>query len=344
MNRKKKMLIMVIIAISMITVIVTFYGYQLIKTPNFQVDKKDTYLYIPKGAKFKTVLDSLKTRDMIQNTVSFAFLSKLLKYQENIRPGRYLIKKNMTNHQAVRMLRAGLQSPVKLTFNNVRLKEDLVKKITKKLAFEPIALEKLLNDDKLTAKYGFDTTTIVSMFLPNTYQVYWNISPEQLLNRMHKEYQKFWNKERLAKAKNIGLKPSEVSVLASIVQAETNRNDEKARIAGVYMNRLQKGIPLEADPTLVFALKDFTLKRVLNKHKEVKSPYNTYKNKGLPPGPINIPAISTLKAVLDYEQHDYLFFCAKADFSGYHAFAKTNAQHNRNAKLYHRALNMRRIR
>jgi len=332
------------VAISMVTVTVTFYGYQLIRTPNFQVDKKDAYLYIPQGANFKTVLDSLKKNDQIQNTVSFAFLSKLMKYQENIKPGRYLIKSSMTNQAMVRMLRAGKQTPVKLTFNNVRLKHDLVKKVTKNLNFEPSALEKLLNNPEVANKYGFDTTTIVSMFLPNTYQVYWNTSPQKVLDRMHREYKKFWNNSRLEKAKNLGLKPQEVSVLASIVQAETNKNDEKARIAGVYINRLQKGIPLEADPTLVFALKDFGLKRVLNKHKEIKSPYNTYKNKGLPPGPINIPSISSLKAVLDYEQHDYLFFCAKADFSGYHAFAKTNAQHERNARLYHKALNMRRIR
>ena len=328
----------------MITVTITFYGYQLVRTANFQVDKKDTYLYIPQGAKFKTVLDSLKSRDIIQNVVSFAFLSKLLKYQENVKPGRYLIKKNMTNKEAVLMLRAGLQSPVKLTFNSVRLKQDLVKKVTKNLTFSPARFEELLSNTKLVQKYGFDTTTIVSMFLPNTYQVYWNISPRQLLDRMHREYQKFWNKKRLAKAKTIGLKPYEVSVLASIVQAETNKNDEKPRVAGVYLNRLQKGIPLEADPTLVYAWKDFTLKRVLNRHKKIDSPYNTYKNKGLPPGPINIPSIKTLEAVLDYEQHDYLFFCAKPDFSGYHSFAKNNAQHNRNARLYHKALNMRRIR
>ncbi|OJJ20322.1 aminodeoxychorismate lyase [marine bacterium AO1-C] len=344
MSRRRKIFIMIMVAISMVTVTVTFYGYQLIKTPNFQVDKKDAYLYIPQGANFKTVLDSLKKNDQIQNTVSFAFLSKLMKYQENVKPGRYLIKRSMTNQDAVRMLRSGKQAPVKLTFNNVRLKQDLIKKVAKNVNFKPAQLEKLLNDPKVASKYGFDTTTIVSMFLPNTYQVYWNTSPEKLLDRMHREYKKFWNKSRLEKAKNLGMKPQEVSVLASIVQAETNKNDEKARIAGVYINRLQKGIPLEADPTLVFALQDFGLKRVLNKHKEIKSPYNTYKNKGLPPGPINIPSISSLKAVLDYEQHDYLFFCAKADFSGYHAFAKTNAQHERNARLYHKALNMRRIR
>jgi UPF0755 protein len=335
---------MIMVAVSMVTVTITFYGYQLVRTPNFQVDKKDTYLYIPQGAKFKTVLDSLKARDIVQNTVSFAFLSKLLKYQENVKPGRYLIKKSMTNLEAVRMLRAGLQSPVKLTFNSVRLKEDLVKKVSKDLPFGAGEFAKLLNDPKVTKKYGFDTTTIVSMFLPNTYQVYWNVSPEQLLERMHKEYKKFWNDKRLAKAKAVGLKPTEVSVLASIVQAETNKKDEKPRIAGVYLNRLQKGIPLEADPTLVYALGDFTIKRVLNRHKKIESPYNTYKYKGLPPGPINIPSITSLDAVLNYEQHDYLFFCAKADFSGYHAFAKTNAQHSRNARLYHRALNMRKIR
>ena len=193
-------------------------------------------------------------------------------------------------------------------------------------------------------KYGFDTTNVISMFIPNTYEVYWTSSPEEFLDKMHQEYQKFWNEKRLAKAQKINLNPQEVSVLASIVQAESNKADEKPRIAGLYLNRLQKKIRLEADPTLVFALRNFELKRVLNRHKRIESPFNTYKNDGLPPGPINMPSPQSIDAVLNYESHEYIFMCAKEDLSGYHNFAVTLREHEKNARLLHAALDLRGIR
>lgn len=201
----------------------------------------------------------------------------------------------------------------------------------------------LLLADSTAAHYGFEPATFISMFIPNTYQVYWTATPRQILDRMKKEYDAYWTEERIAKAQAMNLSKVEVSTLASIVQGETNKMDEAATIAGVYVNRLKRGIPLQADPTLVFAIGDFTIRRILNKDKEFESPYNTYKYRGLPPGPINMPSIPALDAVLDYEEHRYLYFCAKDDFSGYHAFAKTLTEHNRNARKFQRALNKERI-
>jgi len=328
-----------IVAVFTFVAMFAFYAYQLLQTPNFQINKKATYLYIPEEATFQNVLDSLDKYDIIQDKVSFAFLARLMSYQGNVKPGRYLIHTNANNRQIVSMLRIGAQDPIRLTINSTRLKKDLIRRICVKLQISPEELEKLVQNPEITKKYGFDTTTIACMFLPNTYEVYWNISAEEFLERMSKEYQKFWTEERISKAKKLELNPIEVSVLASIVQAETVKNDEKPKVAGVYINRLEKGIKLQADPTLIFAWQDFSIKRVLNRHKEIESPYNTYMYKGLPPGPINIPSPSSINAVLNYEKHEYIFFCAKPDFSGYHAFAKTLSEHNANARAYQQALN-----
>ena len=196
----------------------------------------------------------------------------------------------------------------------------------------------LLKDEETAKKYGFNKQTFCSMFIPNTYEFWWNTSAEEFVQRMADEYKKFWNDDRKAKANELGLSQSQVSTLASIVESETQKNDEKARIAGVYINRLKKDWLLQADPTVVFAAGDFTIKRILNKHLEINSPYNTYKYKGLPPGPICIPSTTSIDAVLNYEHHNYMYFCAKEDFSGYHNFATTNAQHEANARRYHDAL------
>ena len=343
--KSREFLFGAIILFTFLIVSVVFYTYQIFYTPNLQVAKKnDAYLYIPEKANFQTVIDSLKENKMIEDIISFAFIAKILKYQTNVKPGRYLIKKNMTNLEAIRELRRGVQSPVKYTFNNIRLKKDFCIKTASYFNFEADELYKMLNDSVRTQKYGFDTTNIISMFIPDTYQLYWNTRPEKLLERMHKEYLRFWNKERQQKAQTLGLTPQQVAVLASIIQAETQKNDEKPRIAGVYINRLQKNMPLDADPTLVYALQDFTIKRVLDKHKRIDSPYNTYRNKGLPPGPINMPSPKSIDAVLDYEQHKYIFFCAKEDFSGYHNFAENYTDHMKNARLYQAALDMKGIR
>jgi UPF0755 protein len=251
-----------------------------------------------------------------------------------------MLRRNMTNLQAISVLESGQKQAVKVTFTNVRLLDELGEKITKNIGVTPSEFDEALDDFVETNAEGFTRDNVISMFLPNTYEVYYNVLPDELIERMHAEYKKFWSEERLAKAKEIGLTPFEVSTLASIVQAESVKKEEAEIIAGLYINRLKKNIPLQADPTLVFATKDFGAKRVLNTHKEIDSPYNTYKNAGLPPGPINMPQIYTLDAVLNYQKHSYIYMCAREDFSGYHNFATTLAEHNKNARRYQDALTL----
>ena len=316
-----------------------FYGYQVIKSGNILVGEEAKVLLIPNGADFKTVQDSLRAGGFVRDPVSFGFLAKILKYDQNVKPGRYLLNTDMSNLAAIRYLRSGDQLPVDVTFNNIRLKKDLAEKITTNLEITQADFLQALNDPARAQKYGFDLENFMAMFIPNTYEVYWNIGLDGLFDRMHKEYNKFWSGEKKQKAIEIGLSPVEVSVLASIVYAESSKNDEIPKIAGLYMNRLKRNIALQADPTLIFAAQDFTIKRVLNKHKEIESPYNTYKYTGLPPGPINLPPIAALDGVLNHENHNYIYMCAKEDFSGYHNFATNLNEHLNNARRYQRALN-----
>jgi UPF0755 protein len=280
---------------------------------------------------------------MITDEVAFGFMTKRMDLRESIRPGRYEIKPNAANKEIISKIRSGNQDPVKLTFNNVRTKDDLIKKIGTKLDFDSnVLLEKIKNEEEC-AKYGFTSETIMCMFLPDTYFVYWDSSVDDFLKRMKTEYKKFWNDKRLAKAKAINMSPIQVGVMASIVQSETNKPDEMPRVAGVYVNRIATNMPLQADPTVKFAVGDFSLKRILTKHLSISSPYNTYRNTGLPPGPIALPERVALDAVLDYEKHNYTYFCAKEDFSGYHNFAATYTEHLKNADIYQAALDARGI-
>ncbi|HSZ26531.1 MAG TPA: endolytic transglycosylase MltG, partial [Cytophagaceae bacterium] len=276
----------------------SYYSYQIFYTPNIQVKKNDFYLYIPSGSTFKTVLDSLEKNNVLYDKLSFAFVSQLLGYQEKVKPGRYLLPKNSTNLVIVRKLKNGQQEPLKLTFNSIRLKKDLAEKLSEKLEFSSVDFLKVINNPKVDSSYGFDTNTVIALFIPNTYEVFWNLTPDEFIKKMYKEYKKFWTKERLEKAKSAGFSPIQISILASIVEAETNKDSEKSRIAGVYINRLRSGMPLQADPTVKFALQDFSIKRVTQEHTGINSPYNTYKNEGLPPGPINMPSLASLEAVL----------------------------------------------
>jgi UPF0755 protein len=302
------------------------------------VGKQPRPLIIEKGATFKDVQELLHKGDYTQDLISFSFLAKLMDYDTEVKPGRYILQPNQTNIQAIRVLRAGIQEPVKITFNNVRLVKDLSEKITRNLNMKPAEFEAALIKFAMNNPYGFNKDNVLTMFLPNTYEVYYNVSPEDLIERMHAEYEKFWNDERKAKAATVGLTPIEISILASIVQAESVKEAEAPIIAGLYINRLKKDIPLQADPTLVFAVGDFTLKRVLNEHKEIDSPYNTYRNRGLPPGPVNMPELFALEAVLNYTKTNYLYMCAKEDFSGNHNFTHSYRQHLNNATRYQRAL------
>lgn len=325
---------------SMLLITFTFYFYQIFYTPNILLDRDDHLFVIKSGTSYRGVLESLGKQEIVNDMVSFSFLARLKDFDRNIRPGRYMLRRNMTNLGAIQALLGGRQEPVNVTFTYVRLLSELDERITKNIGVSPEEFEDALDEFIEDNQEGFVRENILCMFIPNTYQVYFNVVPEELIERMHDEYTKFWTEERKKKAASIGLSQIEVSILASIVQAETVKQDEAPTIAGLYVNRLKKNIPLQADPTLVYAVGDFTLKRVLNEHKEVESPYNTYKNPGLPPGPINMPQIANIDAVLNYEKTKYLYMCAKEDFSGYHNFANTLREHNQNASKYQRALSI----
>jgi UPF0755 protein len=333
---KLKLVIYLVGSILLITF--SFYFYQIVYTPNILIDRPNKLVVIRSGMSYRDVLQELGKQDVVNDMVSFSFLARLKNFDRKMQPGRYMLRTNMTNLEAINALLGGRHEPVNVTFTNVRLLSELDEKMTKNIGVTAEEFENALDEFISDNQEGFNRQNILTMFIPNTYQVYYNVVPEELVERMHKEYEKFWTEERKAKAKAIGLTPIEVSILASIVQAESIKQDEAATIAGLYLNRLKKDMPLQADPTLVFAVGDFTLKRVLNEHKEIESPYNTYKYSGLPPGPINMPYIANLDAVLNYKQHNYIFMCAKEDFSGYHNFATTLREHNINAQKYQAAL------
>lgn len=333
---KKKMALYLIGSTLLITF--TFYIYQIVYTANILTERDDRMFIIRKGYTFRQVQEDLGKGGFVNDMVSFSLVARLMDYDKEIQPGRFLLRRNMTNIQAIRVLKSGQQEAVKITFTNVRLISELAEKITKNTGVRPEEFDDAVDDFVENNKDGFTKENVISLFIPNTYEVYFNVLPEDLVGRMNSEYKKFWTEERQAKAKKLGLTPIEVSTLASIVQAETVKKEEAPIIAGLYINRLKNDIPLQADPTLVFASGDFGLKRVLNQHKEIDSPYNTYKYAGLPPGPINMPQISTIDAVLNYQQHKYIYMCAREDFSGYHNFANTLNEHNKNARKYQTAL------
>ena len=337
----KKILISVIVFSTLLSTI-SVYLYQMFYSPNFLINQKDKFLMIEDNMNFNDVRNKLIQDTILNDVLSFSVLSKAMKYNQNIKSGAYKIKSNMSNYSLIKMLRSGNQTPINISFNHARKIEDLAKIITKDLKITNNEFMEFINN-KNNDLYGFNTKNIMAMFLANTYEVYWNISIESLFNKMHSEYTKFWSKERINKSNELKMSNIDISILASIVASETLKMDEANTIAGVYINRLKKNMYLQADPTLVYAANDFSIKRVLNKHKKIASPYNTYINKGLPPGPIKLTTKEYIDAVLNYEKHKYIYFCAKDDFSGYHVFATKLSEHNRNAKKFQRALNKRKI-
>jgi len=319
---------------------IAYYIYGIVLKPNvWTPNAEPVYVYIPTDSGFDDVKLLLYSKGLIIHRKNFEWWAGKKKYPELVKPGRYQIKNGMSNNELINMLRAGKQVPVQLIFNNVRDIYQLAQRVSRQIEADSASIVNLLTDSTYMALLGFTKETASVMFIPNTYEIYWNTSAEEFIKRMHDEYIKFWSGSRTEKAGKMNMTIPEVVTLASIVEKETNKNDEKPVIAGVYINRLKAGWRLQADPTVIYALNDYSIKRVLNKHKEIKSPYNTYKVSGLPPGPICIPSISSIDAVLNYTHHNYLYFCAKDDLSGYHAFAKTNKQHQRNAKKYQEALN-----
>jgi len=333
---KKKLAVFLVLSVLLITF--TFYFYQVFFTPNILVGKTDRLVVVRANTSFRLLQRQFAEQGVINDMVSFSFVARLMGYDRKIKSGRYLLRTDMSNRQAVLALSSGRREAVKITFTHVRLLQDLKEKITANIGVSPEEFGEALEDFIDNGDSGLSMETALCMFIPNTYEVYFNITPEELVNRMYQEYIRFWTEERKEKARQQGLTPVEVSILASIVQAETVKADEASVIAGLYLNRLRKGIPLQADPTLVYASGDFTLKRVLNIHKEIDSPYNTYKNAGLPPGPINMPYIRSIDAVLNAATHNFYYMCAKEDFSGYHNFAKDLSDHQVNARRYQRAL------
>ncbi len=306
--------------------------------------KTEGSLYIRTGADYREVMDSLISGDFLEDTISFLTTAGLKNFGDKIYPGRYKITKTMTNAELVNKLQNGMQDPVRVIFNSVRTKAAFAGKIAPKIEADSSSILAVLNDEAYCAGIGFDTANIIGLFLPDTYEMYWNTSAKEFVERMGKEYSKFWTDSRKSLADSLKLTPKEVTVLASVVQAEQLAlPGERATIAGLYINRLRINMPLQSDPTLIFASGDFTKKRVLDKDKEVVSPYNTYKHTGLPPGPILMPDKSSIDAVLNYERHDYFYMCAKEDFSGYHNFANTLTQHLQYARLYQEALNKAKI-
>lgn len=337
-NKKAKFTITIIFVIILIAGgILAYKAYNYAYSPNVKCGA-DEFIYVPTGSSYDDLISVLEKSGCITDIESFKTVAKFKKYGEKILPGKYKLEDGMTNNALVNMLRSGRQTPVNVTFISVRTLDILAGKAAANIEADSADIAQIMHNEETAKKYGFNKQTFCSMFIPNTYEFYWNTSAEEFIQRMADEYKSFWNEERKAKANELGLSQSEVSTLASIVESETQKNDEKPRIAGVYINRLKKGWLLQADPTVKFAVGDPTLKRILNKHLEIDSPYNTYKNIGLPPGPICIPSTSSLNAVLNYEHHSYMYFCAKEDFSGYHNFATTNAQHEANARKYHEAL------
>lgn len=339
----KKLVAVAMIVFTVMLSSFSFYAYQVLYTPNILVDQNDKYFAIYKGTTFKELQDQLYDQRIVNDLVSFSFLAKIKGLDDRVKNGMYLFKKDMSNVRAINMLRAGLQTPVKMTFNNARKITELAPKITANLEIDSADIAPYLQQDSIAKSYGFDSLNFISMFIPNTYEVYWTAKPHEILDRMKVEYDRFWNDKRRQKADSLGLTPLQVSTLASIVDSETNLMKEAPTIAGVYLNRIRKGYPLQADPTLVFAIGDFSIQRVLDVHKRIDSPYNTYKYRGLPPGPIMMPSLNVVDAVLNAENHRFLYFCVNEDLSGYHVFAKTLVEHNQNARKLHRALNERRI-
>ncbi len=297
------------------------------------------YLYVRDNpSPGEQIMYELDTGNIIRSVSIFNLLAKQAKAWDKITPGRFEIKKGESIFSIIRTLRNNHQSPVRLVINKLRIREDLAKTIGKNFSTDSINTLDFLSSNDSLSSLGVDTNTLMTLIIPDTYFLNWNASPEKILSRMKDEQEKFWNKnDRLQKAQSLNLTPTQVYTLASIVEEETNKNDEKGNIASVYMNRLNSGMKLSADPTIKFAMKNFALKNIYDKYLKTPSPYNTYMNKGLPPGPICTPQSVTIDAVLDAPRTDYMFFVARSDFSGYHQFTSNYAEHEKYAKLYHQA-------
>lgn len=342
MNNKKllstRYLVPIAICILAILGIVYYYFFASMSAVG-----KDAKIFVDKDDNLDSVVCKLQPLATNAGITGFSTLARHLKYDENVRPGMYVLSQNTGAFSFVRKLRNGQQDFIMVAIPTARTMGELSRKLNGKILADSTEFMKVFTDSAKIAEYGCTKETLPALFIPETYDFFWTDGPEQVLKRMAKEHEKFWNDERIAKAKKLGLTPNEVSTLASIVDSETNIESDKPIVAGVYLNRLKIGMKLQADPTVKFAVGDFTLRRILFKHLAVDSPYNTYMYEGLPPGPICIPSISGIESVLNAQKHEYLFFCASPKFDGTHIFAKNNAEHMQNARAYQAALNARNI-
>ncbi|MES2419371.1 MAG: endolytic transglycosylase MltG [Bacteroidota bacterium] len=340
----KKGVKIILVVIIIILAVGGFYGLKLYNryfAPN--INSNEQYLYLKTGANFDDFLINLEQKAVLNNLNSFKEAAGQMNLPASLKPGRYRLKVGMNNRTLINKLKAGNQDPVSLKFQNIRKKENFAAYLAKNMEADSLAFIKVLDSAALLEKYGFNEDNSYTMFIPNTYEMYWNVKPIDFFEKMQKEYDKFWTTERKQKADAHHLNPIQATILASIVDAEALYDKEMPIIAGLYLNRLNRGILLQADPTVIYANNDFTIKRVTNKQLVVDSKYNTYKYAGLPPGPILMPSIKAIDAVLNSEKNNYIYMCAKEDFSGYHNFAETKAQHEINAKKYRDALNKRKI-
>ncbi len=345
MNTKKILLLFISSLLLFIGIFGGLYVYKLFTKPIVNIaDKENGIIYIPTNSRFNDVVNILEKSNYITDIELFKFFAKQKKYINNVKAGKFELINGQTVNELINNLRSGKQKIVKITFNNIRFLPKLAGIVSPKLEFDSTELMNTLTDSLFLSKLGYNNKTIISLFIPNTYEFWWNTSAKDFVLRMEKEHNRFWNKKRIAKANSMNLSPLEITILASIVQEETHNTAEMSRIAGVYINRLKTGMLLQADPTARFAYGDFSVKRINYDYLKIDSPYNTYKYAGLPPGPICMPNPTTIDKVLNYEHHKYYYFCAKADNSGTHVFERNLRMHNRNARAYHRYLNKLKIR
>ena len=341
MKKRTKTLLACLAALLVFGVAGIAHIYYYFFAQPFQI-KETTYIYIDRDDD----VDSVYTKVMeTGNPKQMHGLESLVRYKGYTpKTGRYAIKPTDNMRYLHRRLSMGYQTPVRLTIGSVRTLDRMARNASRQLMIDSVEIATLFADTAFIHKLGYTKETLPALFIPNTYEVYWDMSAEDFMARMQKEHKAYWNAERMKKAEAIGLTPIEVATLASIVEEETAVNAEKPMVAGLYINRLKKGMLLQADPTVKFSMGDFELRRILYKHLETDSPYNTYKYAGLPPGPIRVPSYQGLESVLNYAKHNYIYMCAKEDFSGTHNFAVTSAQHGANARRYQQALNKRGIR
>ncbi len=334
MNKGKILIVLTLFAIMGIAI--AFYFFKAVYGKNVTLPSESLTITIYPGQGYDDVKNLLVDSSYINNALTLNLVARLMKYNKDLVPdGKYKIVDGWSNRQLIGLLRSGMQVSIDVTYNSVRTVEELCGQLAKYFVSDSTAICNAILDSSVLKSQNLSPENVLSIFIPNTYKMYWNTPPAQIVSRLITERDKFWNSNgRASRLKTLGMTQEEVFALASIVERESNYAPERPTIAGVYLNRLERGIPLQADPTVVFATGDFSIKRVLNKHLAIDSPYNTYKYQGLPPGPITMPSINSLDAVLNAEKHEFIYFCAKPGYDNQHAFAETLRQHNANANIY----------